>query len=46
MLNMNIKPASFQQAANNYNVSRNGYVIFDFTPLVPNPEKAGSNQVD
>ena len=43
MMNVSIKPASYKETETSYTVDRNGYVIFDFTPLLPNAEKPGSN---
>ncbi|CDW87556.1 single-stranded dna-binding protein chloroplastic-like [Stylonychia lemnae] len=40
MLNVQIKPASYQQKQDSYQVNKNGYVVFDFTPVQQLGDKA------
>lgn len=40
MLGVQPKPAQFQESANSFNVSKNGYIQVDFTPI-----EEGSNQM-
>lgn len=44
MMNMQVKPASYFDKGDSYQVAKNGYVVVDFNPVTEEPNEQGGMQ--